>query len=94
MPCSGFGPYAPTLFGANHMIGGSVRWTAASREESIMAGFILGALFVGGIVVLARVLRRRERQGHWDKEGHGSPEHPEPGVKFRPLESPPREPFD
>jgi hypothetical protein len=58
------------------------------------AGLGAALAFVAGIVFLSRILRRREREGHWDKEGHGTPEHQQPGVKFRPLEVPAREPFD
>jgi len=50
-------------------------------------------LFVLGMIILNRLLRRRELQGDWDKEGFGTPEHQESGLKFRPLESPPKEPF-
>jgi len=59
-----------------------------------MVPFVAVLAFAGGVYALRRWLRRQEREGHWDKEGHGTPEHQEPGVKFRPLESPPREPFD
>lgn len=64
------------------------------REESVMAGFIAAGMFVAGLLVLARFLRRREREGDWDKESFGTPEHQEPGVKFRPMEVPAKEPFD
>lgn len=50
--------------------------------------------FVGGLIALNRFGRRHESDGDWDKEGHGTSQHQEPGVKFRPLESPPNEPFD
>ena len=50
--------------------------------------------FLIGMVVLAWYLRRRDREGVWDKEGFGTPEHQEPGLKYRPLEAPPSEPFD
>jgi len=53
-----------------------------------------GAAFVLGLALLSRVLRRHEREGDWDKEGWGTPEHPEPGVHYRRLQVPPREPFD
>lgn len=59
-----------------------------------MTGVVAAVAFVAGLIVLNRVLRNRDRQGDWDKEGHGSPEHPDPGVKFRQLEVPPRDPFD
>ncbi len=59
-----------------------------------MAGFAAAAAFVVGLVALARFLRRRERGGDYDKEGYGTPDHQEPGVKLRPLEAPPSEPFD
>ncbi|MEE8330625.1 MAG: hypothetical protein V3R84_02555 [Acidimicrobiia bacterium] len=49
---------------------------------------------VGALIALNRYARRHERDGDWDKEGHGTPEHQEPGVKFRPLEAPPSEPFN
>ena len=59
-------------------------------------GIVLGAigLFVAVMVVLYWSLRRLDEQGHWDKEGHGTPEHQTPGVAFRPLEAPPKEPFN
>lgn len=59
-----------------------------------MPGIIAALAFVLGMFVLSRFLRRREQEGHWDKEGHGTPEHQRPGVKYRPLEVPAREPFD
>jgi len=57
-------------------------------------GYVLAAVFVGGMIILNRLLRRREQEGVWDKEGHGMREHQEPGVKFRRLEVPPEPPFD
>ncbi|MGB8360365.1 MAG: hypothetical protein WCE80_03100 [Acidimicrobiia bacterium] len=57
-------------------------------------GYIGVGAFVIGLYFLSRFLRRREKEGHWDKEGWGTPEHQEPGVKFRPMEVPPKEPFD
>lgn len=59
-----------------------------------VALFGAAAAFVLGLWAATRVLRRYEREGHWDKEGHGSPEHQKPGVKFRRLEVPPSDPFD
>jgi hypothetical protein len=59
-----------------------------------MVPFVAVLAFLGGVYVLTRWLRRQDREGHWDKEGHGTPEHQEPGVKFRRLETPPKEPFD
>ncbi|MDY7101075.1 MAG: hypothetical protein S0880_07790 [Actinomycetota bacterium] len=53
---------------------------------------LLAATGLAG-ALLYRVLRRRDREGWWDKEGHGSPEHPHSGVHYRPLEVPPSEPF-
>jgi hypothetical protein len=58
------------------------------------AGLVAAMVFVAGMVILSWMLRRREREGHWDKEGHGAAEHQESGVQFRPLEAPPSEPFD
>jgi hypothetical protein len=55
---------------------------------------VMGIAFVLAMVLLARVLRRKESEGDWDKEGHGGPAHPEPGAHYRPLEVPPTEPFD
>jgi hypothetical protein len=52
------------------------------------------AAFIAAAALLSRFLRRQEREGHFDKEGHGSPEHQDPGVKYRPLEVPGKEPFD
>lgn len=70
-------------------------WGKAGHERKrTMAGIVAALAAVIGLIVLARFLRRRDREGHWDKEGFGTPEHQEPGVKFRPLEAPPSEPFD
>ena len=57
-------------------------------------GAVAIGVFLLGLIALGVWLRHREREGHWDKEGHGSPEHTESGVHYRPLETPPREPFD
>jgi hypothetical protein len=59
-----------------------------------MTGVIAAAAFLVGLIALSRFLRHRESEGDWDKEGHGFPEHQDPGVKFRPLEVPPSGPFD
>lgn len=59
-----------------------------------MPGIVAALAFVLAIVGLSRFLRRREREGDWDKEGYGTPEHPEPGVMYRRLEVPPKAPFD
>ena len=59
-----------------------------------MPAFLMGAAFVGGMIILNRWMRRREREGDWDKVGHGSPAHRKPGVAYRGLEVPPSEPFD
>jgi len=60
----------------------------------VTAGLIAAVAVVGGLIVLSRYLRGKERAGHFDKEGHGTPEHQQPGVKYRPLEVPGKEPFD
>jgi hypothetical protein len=59
-----------------------------------MTAAIIVVLFVIAMAGLSWFLRRRDREGVWDKEGFGSPEHQDPGLKYRPLEAPPREPFD
>jgi hypothetical protein len=46
------------------------------------------------IVALAIYLRREDAKGVWNKEGHGQNEDREPGLRYRPLETPPKEPFD
>jgi hypothetical protein len=56
--------------------------------------YVLGGAVICGLAILNFVLRKREREGDWDKEGFGAPEHPEPGVHYRRLEVPPHEPFD
>ena len=56
--------------------------------------YVVPAVFIGGMILLNRFLRHREREGHWDKEDHGTPEHPRPGVTYRPLEAPAKPPFD
>ncbi|MDH3730927.1 MAG: hypothetical protein OES13_07390 [Acidimicrobiia bacterium] len=59
-----------------------------------MTYFAIIAAIIGALIALNRYGRRHEREGDWDKEGHGTPEHQDPGVKFRPLESPPSDPFN
>lgn len=59
-----------------------------------MSAGLLGLAFVLGMVALSRFLRRREREGHWDKEGYGTSSYQKSGIKYRRLEVPPREPFD
>ncbi len=59
-----------------------------------MAAVLIIVTFVIAMIALSVYLRRRDREGDWDKEGHGAAEHQESGLKYRPLESPPREPFD
>lgn len=63
-------------------------------DWSTVTGLGAAVLFVIGMILLSRRLHRMEREGNWDKEGHGTPEHQDPGLKYRPLEVPPREPFD
>lgn len=59
-----------------------------------MPWYVPFALAIAGVVALARFLARRDREGWWDKEGHGPPEHPDVGVHYRPLATPPPPPFD
>lgn len=59
----------------------------------MVAGIIAAAVFVVAMIALSVILRRRDREGTWNKEGHGSSD-TEPGPKFRGLEVPPKEPFD
>jgi len=59
-----------------------------------MPAFFGVLAFVAGLFVLSRFLKRRDREGHWEKEEFGTREHQDEGVKFRPMEVPPREPFD
>lgn len=59
-----------------------------------VALFGAAAALILGLWAGTRVLGRYEREGHWDKEGHGPQEHQESGVKFRSLEVPPSDPFD
>ena len=59
-----------------------------------MTTIIVGlAAAIAGMILLSRWMRRREREGDWDKEGHGTSQHPTPGVHLRGLEVPPQEPF-
>ncbi len=58
-----------------------------------MEGWLVVGAFIAGMIVLARFLARRDRHGHWDKEGFGE-NRPQPGLQFRPLEVPPKPPFD
>ena len=53
-----------------------------------MVALVAGAVFIAALMVLRRVLRRLEREGAWDKEGHGLPQH-QTGPQFRPLSSGP-----
>lgn len=58
-----------------------------------MTGLLATFGFVAGMIALNRFLASRDRQGHWDKEGHGT-NHARAGLKYRPLEVPPSPPFD
>jgi hypothetical protein len=58
------------------------------------AGLIAAIVFIVFVVALAVYLRREDAKGTWSKEGHGLNEDREPGVRFRPLETPPKRPFD
>ena len=74
---------------------GAVATSQGGLKEVPVGAVLAGmAAFIAAAIVLSRFLRRQEREGHFDKEGHGSPKHQEPGVKYRPLEVPGREPFD
>lgn len=57
-------------------------------------GLIVAGVFIVLVLVLAFALRREDSKGTWSKEGHGQNEDREQGVRFRPLETPPKEPFD
>jgi hypothetical protein len=59
----------------------------------MIAGLVAAGVFVVGMVALSWYLRRHERHGDWDKEGHGTGRR-EPGVYYREMEVPPTEPFD
>lgn len=56
----------------------------------VMVGLVVGVVFIAGLIVLNRALHRREREGAWDKEGHGLPQH-QTGPQYRPLSSGPWE---
>jgi hypothetical protein len=75
-------------------VGGSrqviVRKASRGASAGYWAGLRLGialAVLVG-IIILARVLRRHEREGDWDKEGHGTLEHQEPRCEVSSAGSP------
>jgi hypothetical protein len=57
-------------------------------------GYLLAGVVVAGLGALAYMLRRLDRDGRWDKEGHGPPEHPSQGLHYRGLEVPAPPPFD
>ena len=57
-----------------------------------MTTLIIAGLAVAGVIVLSWWLRRY--QDFPSKRSEGEETHPEPGVHFRKLESPPDEPFD
>lgn len=57
-------------------------------------GLVAAGVFIVAIVALAVYLRREDAKGVWNKEGYGQNEDREPGPRFRPLETPPKEPFD
>ena len=59
-----------------------------------MTAVLIVVTFVTAMIALSAYLRRRDREGDWDKEGFGAQEHQEPGLKYRPLEAPPRAPYD
>lgn len=60
----------------------------------MILGLVAAGIFVAGMIVLSLFLRRRDEEGHWSKEGHGATRDDEPGPRFRPLQTPPSEPFD
>lgn len=59
-----------------------------------MPGLVTAVVTVVGLFFLFWFLRRRDQEGYWDKEGFGTPDHQKPGVQYRPMEVPPKEPFD
>lgn len=50
--------------------------------------------FVIAMVALSWWLRRNDESGYPSGQDFGEERHPEPGVEYRPLESPPSPPFD
>ena len=59
---------------------------------------MIPALLIGGsivgVIALSRWLRRLDESGYPSRRSEGEEHHPESGPHFRPLESPPSEPFD
>ena len=47
-----------------------------------------------GIIALSYWLRHRDWDGYPSRRSMGEEEHPEPGLHYRPMESPPSPPFD
>lgn len=39
------------------------------------AGLVVALGFGFAVILVAWVLRRFDREGHWDREGHGTPGH-------------------
>lgn len=60
----------------------------------MLVGLIVAGVFIVSMIVLAVFLRREDAKGVWNKEGHGQNQDRDPGLRFRPLETPPKEPFD
>jgi hypothetical protein len=62
-------------------------------ETGVAVGIVAAVLFVVAMVALSIYLSRRDREGTWAKEGHGTSD-TSPGPRVRGLEVPPKEPFD
>ena len=59
-----------------------------------MLPLILFGGFVAVVAILSRWLQGKDESGYPSSRDFGEEQHPEPGVQYRPLESPPSPPFD
>lgn len=59
-----------------------------------MLPLILFGGFAAAMAALSWWLRRKDNHGYPSNRDFGEEKHPEPGVHYRPLESPPSPPFD
>ncbi len=59
-----------------------------------MLPLILFAGFAAAVAALSWWLRRQDKHGYPSSRDLGEEKRPEPGIKYRPLESPPSPPFD
>ncbi len=59
-----------------------------------MLPLILFGGFAAAMAAFSWWLRRKDKHGYPSSRDFGEEKRPEPGVEYRPLESPPSPPFD